>query len=139
MLYAVPFKAEHYWAVAPRGVGKPARTPDLEARVRALENEFAGTLMEDGRPVAMAGVVPYWANRVHLWTEIDAGAERKAHRFAKEFLAGLPFKRIETATLYGDVTAKRWATFMGFVVEREHAEAYFPDGQAATLFALVRP
>jgi hypothetical protein len=139
MLYPVPFQAEHYWQVAPRDVAKPARTPALEQHVCALENEFAATLMEDGKPVAMAGVVPYWSGRVHLWTEIDEGAERKAHRFAKQFLDSLPFKRVETAVLAGNETAARWATHMGFQVECPFAPAYFPNGDAAALYALVRP
>ena len=118
---------------------KPPRTPEMETVVRALENEFAGTLMEDGRPVAMAGVVPYWNNRVHLWTEINAGEERKAHRFAKGFLASLPFKRIETAVMADNKTAQRWAAHMGFRVECAFAPAYFPNGDAAVLYSLVRP
>jgi hypothetical protein len=139
MLYPVPFKAEHFYAIPEKeSWGWVRGATDLDG-LRTLEGPHALTLMEDGKPIAAVGVVPYWEDRGHLWTFISAGAERKVHRFAKWFLAGVPMRRIEAAVEANFTTGCRWAERLGFVRETAvPARAFWPNGLDAHLYALVR-
>jgi hypothetical protein len=138
MLYAIDFKAEHIMEIQPSESARWVQEATV-SDLRVLEGPYALTVMEDGKPIAAAGVIPYWENRAHLWTFIGAGMERKAHRFVRQFLKGVPFKRIEAAVEVGFDAGYRWAEYFGFVRETpEPARAFWPNGRDAYLYSLVR-
>lgn len=139
MLYFVTFKAEHLFEIPPQ----PSWVWTLEQMdldgARTLEGRFSQTLMKDGKPIVACGVVEYWQDRGYMWSFIGLGAERIAHRKAREYLDSVPLRRLEAAVDAEFDTGCRWLDRLGF--RRESAapvRAFWPNGRDAHLYALVR-
>ena len=142
MIYVVPFQAEHVFEMEIQPDQKWIQDYlDLQS-TRTLENEWASTLMEDGVPIACAGPIVYWTDRALMWSYIGTGVTRnifiKLHSIAKEYLAGLPFRRLEAAVDCDFKAGHRWVLALGFKKEASRMEAFQIDGRDCTLYAKVR-
>ena len=143
LLYPVSYRAEH------------VRTMDLQPaqiwmesgvdldRLRSLENVHAYTLMEDGQPLACGGAIPLHAGRAYLWaylsSRIDAPLFHRVHGWAKSFIRGLPFRRLEATVDAEFVPGQRWVRALGFVCETpKPIQAFTVLGRSAMQYALVR-
>jgi RimJ/RimL family protein N-acetyltransferase len=113
-----------------------------EEQLRGLENKYAATLMRDGRPVACAGALEFWENRALVWSwlsdDVTARDFRVVHGYAKRFLEGLPFRRLEAAVDVGFEAGHRWVKALGFRCEAPRMEAFEIDGRDSALYARVR-
>ena len=142
MLYGVPFVAEHLLALPLQPAQEWGRAYLQPAQIRTLENEWASTLMDDGEPIACVGPAVYWENRALVWSFLSARVTRQnfldVHSMAKAYLAGLPFRRLETAIDVGFEAGHRWARVLGFRLEAARMEAFQVDGRDCALYAKVR-
>ncbi len=142
MRYVVPFHAAHILALklqpAQAWIGAYLTEPQL----RTLENEWAVTLMDDGVPLGSAGAVPWHQNRALVWSFVGDRITKRifveVHLLARQWLRGLPFRRLEAAIDIDFAAGHRWATLLGFTVEAERMRGYMVDGRDCALYAMVR-
>lgn len=137
MLYVVPFEAHHMDAV------DDGAEMVQQCLATALVGPYAVTLMDRGKPIACGGAIEIWAGRAYLWSALGAGIDahnfRRGHTFAKQFIEGLPFKRLEAAVAAGFEPGHRWMQSLGFKCETpEPMQAFAPDGSAAMLYSKVK-
>lgn len=139
-MHAVPFKAIHLAVLAVQ----PAQRwmlPYIDDPA-ALEGEHAYTLVRDGWPIVCCGAAPLWPGRAYAWCflseRIDAALFPQVQKWAKRFLAELPFRRIEAACDPDWAPGHRWLRSLGFTLETPRAEGFEVDGRAAALYAKVR-
>lgn len=101
---------------------------------------LAWTAEEDGRIIAIGGLIEEWAGRATAWTLISehAGCRMPAiHRAVKRFLDAAPYRRIEAHVDVGFAEGVRWMRMLGFEMEG-YMRAFRPDGEDMLLFARVR-
>lgn len=145
-MHIVPL-ARHHPALL---VIQPAQAVPPLTEAQAQELAAAGpafaAVAEDGRVLAMAGVVPQWPEhedaRAIAWAMVgfDAGpAMRRIHRAVVDFLARATYRRIE-AHVHADFPAAiRWIEMLGFRRETpEPMQGFDPTGRACYLYARVR-
>lgn len=142
MIYGVSFRAEHLFQMRFQPAQEQFRSRLVEQRdLQMLENEWGGTLMQDGRPLVCAIVIPMWADRVLLSTFLSDRVSPKnfigLHRQAKQFLNSLPFKRIEAAVDVDFCQGHRWVAMLGFQKEADRMKCFL-DNRDWALYALVR-
>lgn len=142
MLYGVPFEAAHLQHLVLQPAQQWCRSYLQGAELRTLENEWAATLMHDGRPIACVGPALYWENRALVWSFISTAVCQSnfltIHRLAKAYLAGLPFRRLEAAVDVDFDAGHRWARALGFQLEAACMSAFQLDGRDCALYARVR-
>lgn len=99
------------------------------------------TAFIDGRPVAIAGILPIWEGRAECWAiiaqDIGRAGMRKFHRAALAFLDASPLRRMEAFCDANFVQAHRWLLMLGFEYEGA-ARKYSPDGRDCLRFARVK-
>lgn len=102
---------------------------------------YAWTALDDGEPMACAGVVEVWQGRAYAWALLSEHAGRHMLALTREIrfrLARLPFRRVEMAVDAGFDAGARWARMLGFRLETpEPMRGYLPHGHDAFLFARV--
>lgn len=146
MIEMVPFKAEHYEAIALQPGQAYVRHWMTPEQAKALEGTRAVSLVDGNTVLACGGVVEYWENRGEAWALIAAGCGQrfvKMARLAKAWLDGCGVRRIEAAVTWGEpatwLRGCRLLALLGFDLKRMwEAEAYCPDGRSATVFARVK-
>ena len=142
MLYLVPFKAEHVLKMKLQINQKWIEKYISVETLKTLENEWAVTVMENGKPVTCAGPVIYWANRALMWSFIGTGITKQnfleMHYIAKEYLDGLPIRRLEAAINLSFTAAHRWIKALGFKMEAPCMKAFQIDGSDCALYARVK-
>lgn len=142
MIYVVPFEGEHLNAMVVQEAQRWLQENVSVAELKGLEGPYAATLMEDGKPLICAGVVPYWSTRALLWSFLSDWVTpanfRAVHREAKAFLAGLPFKRLEASVDVGFENGHRWMRALGFQVETPLQRAFQPDGKDSVGYVRIR-
>ena len=62
----------------------------------------------------------------------------KLHYLAKEYLGGLPIRRLEASVNTGFTAAHRWVKALGFKMEAPRMEAFQIDGSDCALYARVK-
>lgn len=141
MMYAVPFRAEHALALTlqpSQSWGAQYMTFDV---MRELECVFAHTLMVDGTPIACCGAVPFGAHRALVWAligdQVSARIFVEVHKWAKQFLDGLPFRRLEAVAEPGFDAANRWLVALGFELEAPKMTAFFEHGGDGAGYARI--
>ena len=142
MIYAVQFCAEHIRALRAQPSQQWLAATASDRDLRLLENQYATTVMEDGRPIACGGVLPIWENRGYLWSVIsdtvDARSFRAVHAITKRALDGMPFRRLEAAVEVDFEPGHRWVRALGFELEAPLAKAFQVNGADCALYARVR-
>ena len=104
MTTIVPYEPEHLLAIDLQEAQGYARQNLNRQVAEQLAGPYSYTVLRDGRPVAVLGVLKLWDNRALVWTFLgrDAGPSMVViHRFVKEALDLLPFRRIEADTPCG--------------------------------------
>lgn len=141
MMYVVPYEAGHIARMRVQAAQAWLVSRQAPAVLRSLENEYASTLMVDGTPIACAGAVPLWEGRAYVWSWIGDSVctanFRAVHRHAKEFLAGLPFRRLEATVDCAFEAGHRWVKALGFTMEAPRMVAFEVDGRDSALYARV--
>jgi RimJ/RimL family protein N-acetyltransferase len=141
-MYQVTFEAYHLMQMQTQSAQEWMKAHVSYQDARGLENEHAATLMLDGRPIACAGVFPIWEGRAYLWCWLGCNATAKTflelHRFAKRFLDGLPFRRVEAAVECDFAAGHRWVKALGFELEAPRMRCFEIDGRDSALYARVR-
>lgn len=142
MLYPVPFAAEHLAQMQLQPAQSWLSAHTDVASMRSLENEWSSTLMDDGRPLAAAGVAVYWQDRAYVWSLISKDVKVSnflaVHAHAKAFIAGLPFRRLEAGVDCDFEAGHRWAEALGFELEAGRMRAFQVDGRDCALYARVK-
>lgn len=141
-MHVVPFEAEHFALMRVQGeqdwLSRVATVEDM----RVLEGPYSSTLMVGARPMACAGVVPYWKGRGYLWSFLSAEVDRwtfpALHAEAKRFLAGLPFTRLEASVDVGFANGHRWLKALGFEVETPLQRKFLETGADAVGYVRIR-
>ena len=140
LMYATPYKAEHFRALDVQ----PAQAWMLPFVIEpaGLEGPWSSTLFSDDLPIVCCGAAMLWPGRAYAWSflseRITVRNFRDVQRWAKRFLAGLPFRRIEASCDPQGENGHRWLRSLGFTLETPVAEAFEVDGRDASLYALVR-
>lgn len=102
---------------------------------------LAYTAMDNGKPVACAGIVEVWPGRGYAWALLSEQAGRwmvQISRAVRRAIALSGLRRIEMAVDADFVAGRRWAVMLGFILETpEPMRAYLPDGRDAYLFSKV--
>lgn len=142
MIYPVPFNAAHALALKLQpGQAWGADYMTL-GNMLALECDHAHTLMEDGQPLACCGVVAFGAHRALVWALVGDKVNRQnfatVHAYAKLFLNGLPFRRLEAVAEASFAQAKRWLELLGFRLEAPRMAGFYENGGDGAGYALVR-
>lgn len=141
MIYPVTYQARHFHALRVQSFQNDVSQYLDDTTLHALENEHAYTLMRDGEPLLCCGAVEVWANRAYLWSvlgSIETCEFREVHSWAKRFLGGLPFRRLEASVDVDFEAGHRWMRSLGFECEAERMRAYEVSGRDCALYALVR-
>ena len=132
MIYLLPFDARHFRQLRAQPAQAWAAGLVTEKDLRALEGPSATTLMRDGKPLACAGALEYWPGRAMVWSFIGADADAavfpKLHAHAKQFLDGLPYRRLEASVDVGFENGHRWMRALGFTVETPLQRYFQPNG-----------
>lgn len=141
-MYPVPYRAAHILDLEVQASQMWAAALITDEQTEALEGPNSHTLMLDGAPLACCGAVELEPHRAMVWSFISARADsslfRAMHTWAKKFLEGLPFKRLEAAVDVDFEAGHRWVRALGFVKEAERMRGYRLNGQDCALYALVR-
>ena len=102
---------------------------------------FGWAALLDGKTIACAGVLEFWANRGQGWallSEVALANFIAIHRFARCVLRDQPFARVEIFVDQHHDAGIRWAERLGF--EREGLMRRFTtDGRDCFLYAKVDP
>lgn len=141
MMYEVPFRAEHVFQMKIQ-TGQEWVEKHLELDdIRTLENEWATTLMEKGKPLICVGPMVYWSNRALIWSFIGDMITTtdflKIHFRAKRYIASLPFNRLEAAIDTDFAVGHRWIKLLGFKLEAKCMKAYQLDGRDSSLYSRI--
>ena len=143
MIYPVPFRAEHLQGLEMQRAQEWTRDWLSVADQKTLEGPLSSTLMDDGKPLVCAGAVAFTEHRALLWTflgdDVTARNFRVVHRWAKDFLRSLKFRRIEATTEMDFMQGHRWLKALGFKREdKSGMTAFGVDGKAHALYALIK-
>lgn len=138
----VPFKADHLAGMRLQSGQAWAQSHIEEAGIRELEGATAFTALEDGQPVACAGVAQVEKGRWIAWSylsdRVTARNFLKVHNAVRGFLHGFDARRIEMVVDHGFLQGHKWARMLGFSVDAPCMRKYNVDGSDATLYALVK-
>lgn len=144
MIYTVPFQARHFKALKIQSAQTELLHLLSEEAVRAWEGPYATTVMRDGTPVLIAGVLPIWEERAYLWSflsdDITPGEFVAVHRATKRSIDGLPYRRVEAAVEVSFEQGHRWVKALGFECETPDTvmKAFMPNGGDCKLYAKVK-
>jgi hypothetical protein len=101
----------------------------------------AWTAIENGVPIACAGIVQIWPGRGYAWALLSEQAGRwmlQITRAVRRAMALSGLRRIEMAVDSVFEAGARWALLLGCVLETpQPMRGYLPDGRDAYLFSKV--
>lgn len=141
MMEVVEFKVEHLSEIVLQESQKYLDGWMTPEQAKALEGGISYTLMDDGSPIGIAGVIPMWQGRGMAWAYISEqvkGAKFLAvHKSVKRFLDGCYMQRLEMTVDCDFKAGHRWAKMLGFELEAERMKSYRPDGGDCALYARV--
>lgn len=141
MIHVEPYRAKHLHALdlqeGQKYIG-PNLTPE---HAKELEGVHAITVLNDGRVLAVAGIIEVWPGRAFIWSYIDqqAGQHMVAiHRVAQRMVAGYEGSRLEADVDLDFEPGHRWMTMLGFKLETACMPKYRPDGGAMSKYVRIR-
>jgi len=143
MIYPVPFRAGHLRRMRLQAAQAVDQDRMEQWDLTMFEGPHSHTAMRDGEPVVCCGAVSLDAHYARLWAFLADGIRPRdfvaIHALARQFVAMLPFKRLD-ATVATDFTAgRRWLRSLGFVREDANGMAWYGhDGTPHALYALIK-
>lgn len=134
----VPFDPAHLRGFVPQ----PAQAEDFawQPAAPAAELGEAYTVIQEGRAICCAGIMPIWPGRAYSWALLaaDAGPYMLGlTREVRRVVGASPHARIEMYVDPGHKASIRWACMLGFEFECQ-ARKYLPRGRDAYLFARIK-
>lgn len=99
------------------------------------------TAVDDGRPIACAGITPYWEGRYLGWSFLGRMTNRQmvhVTRYVKAFLGMAKFRRLEISVDCDYPAAHAWARHLGFELETPRARKFDVDGRDCSIYVMVR-
>lgn len=142
MLTYAPFRARHIEAMNIQDDQEWVTRVYGQAELRLLENPNAYTLYQDGVPIVCCGAFALSKVRGTCWaimsSRITPHLFREVHALGKQFLASLPFKRLEAVVATDFAAGHRWVKTLGFQLEAPCMRAYELDGTDCALYAKVK-
>jgi len=112
---------------------------DIAILTHAIENGVAMAVVDEGRILAIGGVMKVWDDRGNAWGLLadDIGyAFPTIHRVVKRVLDTSPFQRIEAQVAVGHEAGQRWVRLLG--LDHEGRMRAFFRGHDYDLFARVK-
>lgn len=142
MIHPVPFAADHFRRMSLQPAQARFVRLVTEEQLHVLEGPLSFTLLDDTTPLACTGAWQLWHNRAYVWAfiadKVTPAIFGEVHSFARAFVGGLPFRRLEMAVDVGFENGHRWAKAMGFDLETpEPMRAFHADGRDAFLYARI--
>lgn len=143
MIEVVSLKASHI--VALRDVGaltylSDLVTPESLSSIETLPQAF--TMLDDGIPIACAGLIEIWKGRAEAWAFFDPriGPSRflAVHRSVLRFFDLAQYRRIEAVVDCGFEPGHRWVKMLGFKMEAERMTKYTVVGGDVVLYARIK-
>ena len=137
MIEAMPFKAEHFRMLEIQ----PRQAEEVTDEVLKAVEEFsyARTYMENGKPIAIAGLFQETPWRAKAWAYLSPGMEKTMvpvfGGFRREILA-TSYRRVEMDVDTDFEQGHRMARLLGFT--RECDRPHHGNGKTTTLYSLVR-
>lgn len=142
MTEIVKLKPEHLEAIIQHESMKDVRSGITDSALSALAaSKYAYAMLEDGQPVACAGIFEFWSGRGEAWAFIIEGKPHlflRLHRAVSAFLKDVPMRRIESTVRGSFLNGHRWAMMLGFECERYEMKGYGPTGEGYSAYALVK-
>jgi len=142
MIYAVPFEAGHFASLNVQTDQAWLTRFATDEGLKALEGQHACTWMDDGLPVACAGVIAYWEGRGMAWSFLSDGLRGakmlKATKEARAFLDGVPFRRLEASVDVRFEKAHRWIRMLGFTMETPLQRKFQIDGSDTVGYVRIK-
>lgn len=143
MISFAPFEKEHFFKIRLQPAQKWMEEYVREEHIPLLENHFAGTVMWNGEPILCGGAVPEWEGRALVWAILDERITpkmfREIHTIVKDFLNGLPFRRIEAYVDIDFTAGHRWMRSLGFKREdKDGMEAFQVNGGTCAMYARIK-
>ena len=146
MIAFIPYQPHHMGALQLQ-LAQAALQPlvDNPRYAAALAGEHSWTALDDGRILAVAGVLPQWPGRSIAWALLGRSiGPRQFPALHRKVLAVLEAaasagaRRIETAVCADFENGHRWAEKLGFRAEGL-MRAYCSEGRDHVLYARVSP
>ena len=126
-LISLPYNAALTWLLTPKSKEN-------------IESPHAKSILLDGKPIFVGGIVPYWGNRGEAWAVLSPGYPQHfyaMHKKIKKHFESCPFRRIEATVECEFENGHRWIRALGFTLEAPRLKLYFPDGKDASRYALI--
>ena len=141
MIRVAPFAMDDARVIAPQDAQLRDWPSDMTPHLRALAGKGrAFTLRNDGRPIAIMGVMEVHREAATAWAMIGRGCwghMGDMTRICREYLDDQPYRRIDMLVRASFAAGQRWARRLGF--EREAVlRAWTPDGEDMMMFARIR-
>jgi hypothetical protein len=130
---------EQVAAHAAFGAVEAAQLEQLEALTKSNGSAFT-VRFEDGPPVFCGGVIEVADHHASAWSIMAAIKGRHLHAVtwrARQYLHGLPHRRVDCMVRSTFAAGHRWASRLGFVSEAR-LEDYYENAEAAIIYRLVR-
>lgn len=112
---------------------------DEQTLATAISNGIAMAAVEDGRVLAIGGIVEMWPDRGSAWGLLTPGLARVMpvlHRVVWRVVDNSPLARIEAQVAVGHEAGQRWIHMLGF--QHEGVMRAYWNGQDYDLFARVK-
>lgn len=106
-----------------------------------LAGSFALSFWQGETCIGCLGVAPLPYGSGHAWALLSkaAGPHMLAvTRYARDLLAVVPYRRVQTTVICGFAPGHRWMRQLGFAVEAERMRCYDGVGRDHALYARVR-
>lgn len=137
----IPFVAEHAQILIVQPMQDLPPLAPAEAAALAKAGPCYTALDDEGKPVAICGVVRQWEGRAIAWGLIGYNAGPhfvRITREVKKFLDTCGIRRVEASADAGFPQAMRWLEMLGFKCETpEPMRGYGFDGRPCYLYARV--
>jgi hypothetical protein len=112
---------------------------DEQTLAAAIQNGIAMAAVQDGRVLAIGGIVEIWKDRGSAWGLLSpnlAHAMPIIHRIVWRVIDTSPLARIEAQVAVGHEAGQRWVRMLGF--QHEGVMRAFWNGRDYDLFARVK-
>ena len=138
MMDFVPMKAEHILTMGQL----VSVQQEMTAEVAVTLEEMGGvSAIDNGRALAIAGIMPKWEGVGMAWAWMSRDWLRHAREITDEVIRGLEvseYPRIEMAVRAEFDRGHRWAKRLGFEMENPCVKRWGPDGKDYALYARLK-
>lgn len=114
----------------------------IAEQAQSLERTpHACSVFVDDQLIMCGGVTEYWKGRGEAWAIFDPSGKRyfaTIQRATRDFFDRCPVRRVEASIECGFTVGKRWVQSLGFKLECERLQSFFPNGGDATLYSRIK-